>query len=221
MRTQISHIEAMERREAEFMVEKAKEKEFVTKEIQARMQLERELAEKKQKNLKLEYEAKTRRLERELKEKKFPTIKESESGDKEIARTVQQRLRGTLETYTSKIARPVHGRGIFDKPAPGIHGPPRVLNPVLPEMLPPVPTFTPGMTGPKPTVICGNGTRNRWCNFVAFGKLSHTDISFERQTSTAYPRFSDCYAHSTVSTRKPSSTTKIRLGYPGFVCDEC
>lgn len=41
MRTQISHIEAMERWEAEFLVERAKEKEFVTKEMQARMQLER------------------------------------------------------------------------------------------------------------------------------------------------------------------------------------
>ena len=48
MRTQISHIEAMERREAELMVKKAKEKELVTKEMQARMQLERELAEEKQ-----------------------------------------------------------------------------------------------------------------------------------------------------------------------------
>ena len=151
--TQISHIEAMERREAEFMVEKTKEKEFVTTEMQARMQLERELAEERQKNLKLEYEAKTRWLERELKEKRLPTIKESESG--EIACTVHDRLRGTLETYTSKIARPVQGRGTFDEPALGIHGAPRVLNPVLPEMLPPVPTFTPGMTGPKPIVTAG------------------------------------------------------------------
>jgi len=30
-----------------------------------------------------------------------------------------------------------------------------VINPVLPEMLPPVPKFTPGMTGPKPIVTAG------------------------------------------------------------------
>ena len=164
MRTQISHIEARERREAEYMVKKAKEKEFVTKEMQACMQLERELADEKQKNLKLEYEAKTRRLERELKEKKLPTIKESESGDKEIARTIQGRLRGTLETYTSKIARLVQGRGVFDETASGTHGAPMVLNPMLPEMLPPAPVptsqplfprSTPGMTGPKPIVTAG------------------------------------------------------------------
>jgi len=121
MRTQISHIEAMERREAEFMVEKAKEKEHGTKEMQARMQLERELAEEKQKNLKLEYEAKTRRLESELRENKLPTIREFESGDKETFRTIQERLRGTLETYASKIARPVHGRGIHDENASSVH----------------------------------------------------------------------------------------------------
>jgi len=45
---------------------KAKEKEFVTKFSCARVQLERELAEEKQKNLKLEYEANTRRLEMEI-----------------------------------------------------------------------------------------------------------------------------------------------------------
>ena len=35
MRTQISHVEAMERREAEFVIEKAKEKELVASEMQA------------------------------------------------------------------------------------------------------------------------------------------------------------------------------------------
>ena len=48
MRTQISHIEAMERREAEFVLEKAKEKEFVATEMQACMQLERDLAKETQ-----------------------------------------------------------------------------------------------------------------------------------------------------------------------------
>ena len=62
MRTQISHIEAMERREAEFLVEKAKEKEFMAKEMQALLQLEKELATERQKVLKMEYEAKTRKL---------------------------------------------------------------------------------------------------------------------------------------------------------------
>jgi len=41
MRTQISHIEVMERWEAKFVVDRAKEKEIVTKEMQACMQLER------------------------------------------------------------------------------------------------------------------------------------------------------------------------------------
>ena len=69
MRTQISHIEATERREAEFVLERAKEREFVAQEMQSRLQLEKELAEERQKNLRLEYEAKTRRLEWELREK--------------------------------------------------------------------------------------------------------------------------------------------------------
>jgi len=56
MHTQISHIEAMERREAKFMVEKAKEKEFVTTGAHAARE---RTGEEKQKNLKLEYEAKT------------------------------------------------------------------------------------------------------------------------------------------------------------------
>ena len=102
------------------------------------MQLERDLAEEKQKNLRLEYEAKTRRLERELREKRLPTIRESESG--EIACTVQDR---NLETYISKTARPVQGRGTFDEPASGVQGAPRVLNPVLPEMLPLFPRSLP------------------------------------------------------------------------------
>ena len=97
------------------MVEKAKEKEFVAKEMQACMQLERELAEEKQKNLKFEYEAKTRRLEREQKEKKLSIIKEFESGVQVVSRTVQDRLRRNLETYISNIARLIQGRGIHDR----------------------------------------------------------------------------------------------------------
>ena len=44
---------------------------------------------------------------------------------------------------------------MYDEPASGTHGVLRVLNPVLPEMLPLVPTFTLGMTGPKPIVTAG------------------------------------------------------------------
>jgi len=65
-----------------------------------------------------------------------------------FACTVQDR---NLETYVSKFARPLQGRGMSDEPASGIQGTPRVLNPVLPEMLPPVPT----LTGPKPIVTAG------------------------------------------------------------------
>jgi len=71
MRTQISHIEAMEIREAEFVIEKANEKELAVSEMQGCMLLERELAEEKQKNLRLEFEVKTRRLEMELREKGY------------------------------------------------------------------------------------------------------------------------------------------------------
>jgi len=132
------------------VIEKAMEKELVASEMQARMQLERELAEEKQKNLRLEFEAKTRRLEREFRDKRLPFIRESESVD--VGRSVQDR---NLETYVSKFARPVQGRGTSDEPASGVQGMPRVLNSVLPEMLPPVPTFTPGMSGPKPIVTAG------------------------------------------------------------------
>jgi len=70
----------------------------------------------------------------------------------EIPRTVQER---NLETYVSKFARPVRGQGTSDELVSDTLGTPRVLNPVLPEMLPPVPTFTPGTTGPKPIVTAG------------------------------------------------------------------
>jgi len=43
----------MERCEGEFVIEKAKEREFVAKEMQSRLQLEKELAEECQKVLKL------------------------------------------------------------------------------------------------------------------------------------------------------------------------
>jgi len=77
MCTQISHTDAMERREAEFVIERAKAKEFVAHEMQQRLQLEKELAEKRQKVLKIKYEAKTKRLEMELKEKmqRLPIIR--------------------------------------------------------------------------------------------------------------------------------------------------
>ena len=121
MRTQISHIEAMERRDAEFVIEKAKEKELVASEMQARMQLEREFAEEKQKNLRLEFEAKTRRLERDLRDKRLPPIKESESV--ETTRAVQDR---NLETYVSRFTRPVQSRGTSDEPASCVQGMHRV-----------------------------------------------------------------------------------------------
>jgi len=115
MQTQISHIEAMERREAEFVVERATVKEFVTKEMQARMQLEKELADKSQKNLRLEYEAKAKHPEQELREKmhRLPAIRESEP---ETSRSIiQDRLRGTLNTYTSKIVGSVPSRSYMTR----------------------------------------------------------------------------------------------------------
>ena len=156
MHTQISHIEAMERRKAEFVMEKAKEREFVAKEMASRMQLDKQLAEECQKNLKLEYEAKTKRLERELRDKtqKLLTIKESESV-KTSCSIIQEQLRGNIDAYTSKIVGPGPSRGIHDKNASSVHRMPMAPTQVLPEMLPPIPTFTPGMTGPKPIVTAG------------------------------------------------------------------
>ena len=103
--------------------------------------------------MKLEYEARTKRLERELRDKtqKLPTIKESESV--ETSRTIiQEQLRGNVVAYTSKIVGPGPSRSIH---ASSIHRMLTAPTQVLPDMLPPVPTFTPGMTGPKPIVTVG------------------------------------------------------------------
>jgi len=54
----------MERRKAEFVIEKAKEREFVAKEMKSCLQFEKELAEERQNNLRLEYEVRTKRLVR-------------------------------------------------------------------------------------------------------------------------------------------------------------
>ena len=56
-------MELMERRELEFQQEKLREKDITAKEIEARLLLERQLAEEKRKTLRLEYEAKFRRHE--------------------------------------------------------------------------------------------------------------------------------------------------------------
>ena len=137
------------------------------------MQLQRELAEEKQKNLRLEFEAKTRHLERELKEKRLPTIRKSESV--EFARTVQDR---NLETYVSKFARPVQGRGMSDEPASGIQGTPRVLNPVPPGNVTSCSHVHSRYDGIKTHCDCWDVT-NRWGNFIAIGQLPHTDTGFD------------------------------------------
>jgi len=149
MQTQISHIEAMERREAEFVVEKAKEREFVAQEMQSRLQLEKELAEERQKNLRLEYEAKIDRLEREFRDKtqKLRTIKESDSGLTSRS-VIQERLRGNVEAYTSKVLGSVVSQGIHKESVPSAHMP-TAQTQVLPKMLPPVPTFAPDIFGPN------------------------------------------------------------------------
>ena len=56
-------MEMMERRELEFQQEKMHEKDITAKEMEARLLLERLLAEEKCKTLRLEYEAKFRRHE--------------------------------------------------------------------------------------------------------------------------------------------------------------
>jgi len=56
-------MELLERRELEFKQEKMREKDITAKEMEARLLLERQLAEEKFKTLRLEYEAKFRRHE--------------------------------------------------------------------------------------------------------------------------------------------------------------
>jgi len=54
----LAHMELMERREIEFQQENLREKDITAKEMEARLLLERQLAEEKRKKLRLEYEAK-------------------------------------------------------------------------------------------------------------------------------------------------------------------
>jgi len=63
MKLQIAQMELMERQELEFQQEKLREKDITAKEMEARLQLERQLAGEKCKTLRLEYEAKFRRHE--------------------------------------------------------------------------------------------------------------------------------------------------------------
>jgi len=58
MKVQLAQMELMERREIEFQQEKMREKDITAKEMEARLLLERHLAEEKRKTLRLEYEAK-------------------------------------------------------------------------------------------------------------------------------------------------------------------
>jgi len=80
MKMQIAHIEAMERKEAEVQIEKEKEKQFLATEMNAKAQLEIQLANECQEKLKMHYEAKTKLLEQKLIEKAqiFATISETE-----------------------------------------------------------------------------------------------------------------------------------------------
>jgi len=133
------------------------ETEFVAHKMQQQLQLEKELAEERQKVLKIKYEAKTKRLERELKEKmqRLPTIRES--GDKGTPRSiVQEKLQDTFEAYTSKIVGSSQtSRGTHDENTSSVHYIPTVPTRGLPEVLPPIPTFAPCITGSKPIVTAG------------------------------------------------------------------
>ena len=60
MKLQIAHIEAMERKEAEAQLEKEKEKQFLATDMNAKAQLEIQLANERQEKLKMHYEAKTK-----------------------------------------------------------------------------------------------------------------------------------------------------------------
>jgi len=63
MKVQLAQMELMKKREIEFQQEKMREKDITAKEMEARLLLERQLAEEKRKTLRLEYEAKFRRHE--------------------------------------------------------------------------------------------------------------------------------------------------------------
>jgi len=136
MRSQISHIEVMEFRETEFHRQKIREKELMAKEMQACLQLEKQLVEECQKNLKLEYEAENKRLEKELKEKsqKLSTILETESEGlttRGYAMTSNQLSSGIHREYTPKVTGLVQA---------GVHKMP-TARPLSRRLQPPPPTF--------------------------------------------------------------------------------
>jgi len=67
------------------------------------------------------------------KTQKLPTIKESESVET-CHSIIQDRLRGNIEAYTSKIVGPGPSRGIHDDNASSVHRMPMASTQVLPEM---------------------------------------------------------------------------------------
>jgi len=67
---------------------------------------------------------------------------------------IQERLRGNVETYTSKVLGSVVSRGTYAENVSSVQLP-IAQTQLLPQMLPPVPTLATSISGPKPIVTAG------------------------------------------------------------------
>jgi len=147
MKVQIAHMELMERRELEFQQEKLREKDITAKEMEARLQLEQQLAEEKRKMLRLEYEAKFRRHEI-AKSRRLAPIPECESslGVKQrgpVRTGVHQQY--TYSVPTSSLA---HSYSLLESLPRVPETPPKFAQPVVTPALGTFPFPAPPVLGP-------------------------------------------------------------------------
>jgi len=110
---QIVQMELMKRWELKFQQEKLREKDITAKEMEARLQLERQLAEEKCKTLRLEYEAKFRRHELAESQRLAPISEHGSSSG------IEQRgpaHAGIHQSYTHSVPMPslAHSYNLLD-----------------------------------------------------------------------------------------------------------
>jgi len=126
MKVQIAQMEMMERREIEFQQEKLREKDITAKEMEARLLLERQLAEEKRKTLRLEYEAKFYRHEL-VESRRLASIPEQISSEQRGPAST-----GIPQPYTYSVPMPgpTHSHGLL-KSLPRVpETPPKFAQPV-------------------------------------------------------------------------------------------
>jgi len=143
MKVQLAHMVLMEKRELEFQQEKMREKDIMAKEMEARLLLERQLAEEKRKTLRLEYEAKFRRHEL-AESRRLASIPEQVSSEQ----------RGPTHTgipqpytYSVPVPGPTHSYGLLESLPRVPETPPKFVQPVVIPALGTFPILAPAVLG--------------------------------------------------------------------------